>query len=295
MWIDVVFSGGGVKAFAFVGALEILEKSGFRFRRTAGTSAGAIVAALLSAGYSSSEMKELMRSMDPEQFLDPQLHTRFPLYKWLRVYFKMGLYSGNSLENWMNRLLHAKGIRVFGDLPPGSLKVIAADVSKGRMVVLPDDLKDYGIRPEAFPVSRAVRMSAGLPFLFEPVKLYDGNGEKSLMVDGGILSNFPLWIFDGEGEVPKRPFLGMQTKDEVPMDKMPRKIKHAADLFRGLFTAMRDAHDEKAISKFKYSNIIFIPIKEVETKEFAITWRERERLFQLGADEAETFLKKWSY
>ena len=51
MIIDGVFSGGGIKGFALVGGLQVLEERGFVFQRTAGTSAGSILAALVTAGY----------------------------------------------------------------------------------------------------------------------------------------------------------------------------------------------------------------------------------------------------
>ncbi|MGG3920846.1 patatin-like phospholipase family protein, partial [Geobacillus thermodenitrificans] len=52
MDIDIVFSGGGVKGFALIGAYEAIEEKGLRWKRLAGTSAGAMLAALLAAGYS---------------------------------------------------------------------------------------------------------------------------------------------------------------------------------------------------------------------------------------------------
>ena len=63
------------------------------------------------------------------------------------------------------------------------------------MMVLPDDLEKYGVSPDSFPVARALRMSCGIPFFFEPVRLKIGSGD-TIVVDGGVLSNFPMWIFD---------------------------------------------------------------------------------------------------
>ena len=53
---DVVFEGGGAKGSAFVGALTALKSAGHSTRRLIGTSAGAITATLLAAGYSADEM-----------------------------------------------------------------------------------------------------------------------------------------------------------------------------------------------------------------------------------------------
>ena len=54
---DVVFEGGGAKGSAFVGALDALIERGHQTRRLIGTSAGAITATLLAAGYSPAEMQ----------------------------------------------------------------------------------------------------------------------------------------------------------------------------------------------------------------------------------------------
>ena len=53
---DAVFEGGGAKGIAFVGALDVLVQHGHTLRRYLGTSAGAITATLLAAGYSTQEM-----------------------------------------------------------------------------------------------------------------------------------------------------------------------------------------------------------------------------------------------
>lgn len=53
--VDAVFEGGGVKGIALIGAAAVIEASGYQFYNLAGTSAGAIVAALLGAGYTAAE------------------------------------------------------------------------------------------------------------------------------------------------------------------------------------------------------------------------------------------------
>jgi predicted acylesterase/phospholipase RssA len=67
---DLVCEGGGVKGPALVGAVQALTDSGYRFRRYAGTSAGAIVASLLAAGWSPADLKSLMTTQDFSQFED---------------------------------------------------------------------------------------------------------------------------------------------------------------------------------------------------------------------------------
>jgi predicted acylesterase/phospholipase RssA len=57
MKFDLVFEGGGAKGMVFVGAYAEFVKRGHTFGRILGTSAGAITATLLAAGYSAEEMQ----------------------------------------------------------------------------------------------------------------------------------------------------------------------------------------------------------------------------------------------
>src|SRR5690349_2716419 len=58
--VDAVFEGGGVKGIALIGAAQAVEEAGYAFENLAGTSAGAIVATLLAAGYSSAELRTIL-------------------------------------------------------------------------------------------------------------------------------------------------------------------------------------------------------------------------------------------
>lgn len=121
MKADAVFEGGGVKGIAFVGAVEMMECKGYSWNKLAGTSAGAIVAALLAAGYNSAEIKELMHSLDYVQLLGKTRMNSVPLLnKALPLILNSGIYSNHVLETVMSDWLKRRGIETFGDLPEGS-------------------------------------------------------------------------------------------------------------------------------------------------------------------------------
>src|SRR5205814_10118972 len=99
-----------------------------------------------------------------------------------------------------------------GGAPGWRLKLIAVDVTKRRLLVLPDDLVFYRepgsptmIDRDHFKISRAARMSMSIPYFFDPIRLEDSDGGTSLIVDGGTLSNFPVWLFDVDPAVTGRP------------------------------------------------------------------------------------------
>lgn len=293
MNIDGVFCGGGIKGFALIGAVMELEQQGYVFKRVAGTSAGSIIAGFLAAGYSGAEIKLLMEDIELSRLLEIKKRIHFPLVRWLKLYWTMGLYKGDALECWIKELLEKKGIRTFGDLPDKQLRIIASDLSNGRMIILPDDLAVYNIEPKQFPVARAIRMSCSIPFFFEPIKLKTV-GEKYIVVDGGVLSNFPMWLFDQDNINPIRPVLGLNLVHEK-IEKREPKIANAISLFSSLFETMRNAHDSRYISRKFVKNIIFIPVKEASFIEFSLTDAQRIGLIESGRGAAAQFVKHWTH
>ncbi|WP_078545807.1 patatin-like phospholipase family protein [Litchfieldia alkalitelluris] len=294
MYIDGVFSGGGIKGFALIGAYAALEEKGIKFKCLAGTSAGAIIAALIKAGYTSEELEKIMDAIELKDFLDARkTFLPIPFAKWLFLYKRLGLYRGEVLEKWLEALLSAKGIATFGDLPPDSLKLVASNLTMGTLIVLPDDLPRYGINPSSFSVAKAVRMSCSLPYFFEPVKLKPRTGAH-LIVDGGVLSNFPIWLFEKALDSRKRPVLGVKLSANF-YNQPVHKVDNAISLFTSLFDTMMKAHDLKYISRVHEDHIVFIPVEGGLTTEFNLDDEQKHKLIQHGKERTEQFLKKWSY
>lgn len=293
MHIDCVFSGGGIKAYAFLGALQSVDKTNYHIERVAGTSAGAIFAAFIAAGYTIEEIETMLDDLNIEDLLDPPLFSKYiPFMKWALLYYNKGLYKGDSLERWMEEKLALKGIVTFSQIKQGYLKVIVSDISLGKLIVIPDDLERvYGIAPEQFKVSTAVRMSASFPYFLMPKKI-NYNNMSSYIVDGGLLSNFPLWVFNENNRF-KRPVLGMSLSDNTE-NVEPIKVNHSIDMFKALFSAMMRAHDSRYISKTKQHHIVFIPVKEVSSLEVSISTDEKKQLINLGKKKTDKFLKRWS-
>ena len=293
MGIDAVFSGGGVKAYAYLGVLRSIENHGMQLERVAGTSAGAIVAALIAAKYTHEEIEQMIHELDVKTFMDSSLWTKYlPFTKWLALYFHLGIYKGNKLEEWLTEKLAAKNIHTFQDIKEGYLKIVASDLSLGRLVVLPDDLWNYyGLDPNRFPVAKAVRMSAGFPFFFKPVKLSGSSTKKSVIVDGGLLSNFPLWIFGREKQI--RPVLGVKLTETSDGMNEEQRITNAFQMFFALFSTMKKAHDMRYISRAEEKNIIFVPVGDLAATDFNIPDEKKRELAEIGKANADEFLAKW--
>jgi len=302
---DAVFEGGGVKGIGLVGALAVAEEQGYQWVNVAGTSAGAIVAALLAAGYTAIEIKDILNELDYNRFKDASILDRVPLAGPLAsLVFEKGIYEGKFLENWLRGLLGEKKVATFKDLilPDYNdderyrfrLRVIASDISRGRLLVLPQDIADYGITPEHLNVAAAVRMSMSIPFFFEPVKLRNmKTNQVSYIVDGGLLSNFPVWLFDSEGSVPKWPTFGFKLVE--PETGTPHQIRGPISLLAALFATMMEAHDARYIKDEQFVRTIAIPTLGIGTTEFDISRQRSEALYQSGRQAAKKFLATWDF
>lgn len=292
MKIDGVFSGGGLKGYALLGAYAALEEQGYQFERVAGTSAGAIMASFIAAGYTAHETEQLLDELDPSIFLDARSSIiPHPIVKWLRLYWKMGLYKGASLENWFLEKLAYKGIYTFGDLPPNKLTLVASNLTHKKILVLPDDLPAYGIDPKLFPIARALRMSCSIPYVFEPVTLQTKEDE-TIIVDGGLLSNFPIWLFQNGKRSRRRPVIGLKLSSKMTTQQH-EPIRNALQLFEALFSTMKNAHDERYISRAYEKDIVFIPVEHYEATDFHMEDETKHQLFEVGKRQTEKFLTFW--
>lgn len=293
MKADAVFEGGGVKGIAFVGALQVMEQNGYTWEKLAGTSAGSIVAALVSAGYTSRELKPIFEELDYMYFLKKSGIGRLPYVgPMIDLVLNEGMYRGDRIELFIEELLRRKGVRTFGDLPGGKLRIIASDISRGKMLVLPDDLVEYDLMPENFSVARAVRMSSSIPFFFQPVRL-KREGKVHYIVDGGLLSNYPVWLFDVPG-VPEWPTIGFRLHDRQTRSE-ETKVTGLFSFTRNLLTTMLDAHDRLFVEKAHAVRTIFINTLGVRATQFQLSAEMRRELLLSGEESARKFLNHWNF
>src|SRR5579872_3223078 len=241
---DLVLEGGGVRALGHVGALTVLEEHGYTFRRAAGTSAGAIVAAFAAAGIKPSRMADLLRhELEIERFREARGLARLGAGGRLAAILRdNGAFSGDQLRDWLHdRLKREAGIEHFGDLrlPPDpegpptpdderySLVVVVADLSLGQLVRLPWDYRRlYGLDPDRQLIADAIRASTSIPFYFKPTRLTWGDASQSShLVDGGLVSDFPVGIFDrGDGVAPRWPTFGIKLSAARPVNMVANEI-----------------------------------------------------------------------
>lgn len=186
----LVVSGGGVRGISLLGALDYLETHAFldvsRITTFAGTSVGAVICALLVAGYGVREVLEEATGVRLGELIDADVR---------RLGTHFGLVSGRGVVRRLEQLLVARGFArsvTLGQLHGLTGKTLVVAVTKlGHGVVYLSHANE-----PALPVAIALRMSFAVPFLFSAVR-YNG----ALYVDGGVLNNFPVAAVRREGPV----------------------------------------------------------------------------------------------
>ena len=314
--VDLVFEGGGVKGIGLVGAVAVLEEHGYVPKSLAGTSAGAIVATLLGAGYSGRELHDVIINLDFHQFEDPRL--RGPdtgSGAALSILKDQGIFEGKAFLAWIRERLEAKNVRTFADLidPETAddpkyryrVRVIASDLTGRKLLALPQDARELGLEPDDLDVAEAVRMSMSIPFFFEPVRIRNPQtGREHLIADGGVLSNFPVWLFDSDGE-PEWPTFGLLLVEPDPRTPLgeripPPEARHwgvggAVDYAKSLIHTMLEAHDRLYVEKAQYARTIPVKTLGVGTTEFDLSRERADALYESGRQAAEEFLATWDF
>lgn len=295
MYADLVCKGGGVKGIALVGALLYFEECGYIWKKVAGTSVGAIVASLVAVGYTAKEIYDIMLKIDYREFADKNTLQSIPLIgPPISLFYSKGIHAGDYVENFLSEKFEQKGKKYFKDIyenGESKLKVIASDVTRHKLIVLPDDLVDYNINPMEFEIAKAVRMSLSIPFFFEPVIL-NKKGNPSYIVDGGLLSNFPIWIFD-VSDRPRWPTFGLNLYNNVQnSNSNPHGlISYLMDVIETSLSTSEEIYFKDC----DCVRIVNIPTLGISTINFDITKEEMTSLFNSGYNSAKSFLETWDF
>src|SRR6187431_3098921 len=191
---NLVFEGAGVRGIAYCGAVQEMESKRIMegIERVGGTSSGAIVALTISLGYTGKEIENIISKTNFKKFNDGG-------------FFFIGGYKGKKFEKWLEKVIKEKTGNeniTFEELHQKGFKdlyITGTSLNKQKAVVF-----SYESYPKMM-IKDAVRISISIPLYFEPVfidssgKTFDRPKQKQgfdMMVDGGLLENFPIHIFD---------------------------------------------------------------------------------------------------
>jgi len=201
---NLVFEGAGVRGIAYCGAVQEMESKKMMdsIERVGGTSSGAIIALTISLGYSGKEIENIISKTNFKKFNDGSFFYIGGITR-LSKYF--GWYKGKKFGKWLEQMIKEKTGNenmTFEELHQKGFKdlyITGTSLNKQKAVIF-----SYESYPK-MKIKDAVRISSSIPLYFEPVfidssgKIFDRPKQKQgfdMMVDGGILENFPIHIFD---------------------------------------------------------------------------------------------------
>ena len=249
---NLVMEGGGIRGIAYGGALLELEQRGVLagLRRVGGTSAGAIQAALLAVGYSAQEIIDVVNATPVQRLNDGRFIFFGGTHRLIKEY---GWYRGDEFSTYLGELVARKTRNAH--LTLGELHELAqreptryrdlyttgTNLTRQRVQVF-----SYETTP-TMRVADAVRISMSIPLYFRAVLLDAGNqvitgtpapGQPvQVLVDGGLLANYPVDLFDYPRYLPAGPAaapdahghvfnpetlgLRLDRAEQIPLDGAP--------------------------------------------------------------------------
>jgi NTE family protein len=310
---DLVLEGGGVKGAGLAGAVSVLGRR-YEFVRIAGTSAGAIVASFVAAGLTD-QLPKIMVTTNFADFLDEgRVFGHLGKFgQGLEVLLHEGIYQGERLHQWIADTL-ASGpnpVHTWRDLHvPGTdettpieqryrLVVVVSDISRGRMLRLPWDYEQLmHENPDDQPVADAVRASASIPFFFRPWHLPVDRSiakghDELVLTDGGMLSNFPVELFDDD----EHPTFGVKLSARLSLqDGDWHTTDDALSLGKALVATMTSAHDQLYVDRDEVcARTVFVDTTGVNSTNFHLTPPEKQGLYDKGGAAATEFLASWDF
>jgi predicted acylesterase/phospholipase RssA len=369
MKYDLVFEGGGAKGMVFVGACQEFFARGHSFDRLLGTSAGAITATLLAAGYSPKEMLEALlekgsdgRSVfagfmgPPEPFGDEELRTSATrrlldgvdftfvpdaiqrklhesllkslseneTFRHVLAFIERGgWFAADRFVSWFSskldsgqwknrrRSFSAMTLAQFFEATRVEVSMVASDTTEGKILVL-----NHRTAPDC-PVVWATRMSMSIPLVWNEVlwqvtwgKYIGREIEGHAIVDGGLLSNFPIELFISDapqiikliGPKEDRHVLGMLIDERlavaapgvkgifVNVNIKPGELATVQRLKRLVDTATT-AHDKMVMDE--YANmVVHLPAAGYGTTEFDMSDERRVALVEAGRTAMAAYLNQ---
>ncbi len=303
--VDLVLGGGGVRGVAHVGALAALEEHGYEVQRVAGVSSGAIAGALIAAGATTADLKEVLGDLDWRALTTADIMRRFSETPMVGSVLNR-LRDGHTLDpgTWITGLLEDRGIRTWADLrledaedwiPQREryrLVVRCLDVVNRRVVRLPWDYHRYGLDPDTQSVADAVRASMSVPLVFDPVVIGEPGMGGGLLIDGGLGSGFSVDTLDRrDGKPSQFPTFALQLLSANRSHEWP-----GSDfaLLRAMVQTMIDTGNEMLpVGQCDERRSIALDTSHVRTLDVRITRDEEDQLFEVGHQTMTAFLDQW--
>lgn len=262
----IVLSGGGMRAVAHIGALQVLEARGHlaQVKEYIGVSAGAFLAFCLAIGYTLKELTLIVSMFDFQLIrnITPESMFSFPT--------DFGVDNGENLLKLLHSIMRIKGLSpttTFEQLPQGiQFRCFATDLYTCSV-------REFSkTKTPSVPVTAALRASMCLPAYFIPVEDPETG---HLLIDGGVMNNYPFSFLTPEEQ---RESLGLAfTYDHTHVENIP----DIGSFFYQIFACYYMPRNRKNQTRYE-KNTIWIACGEYPAWDFESSQEDRMALIQMG-------------
>ena len=278
--VGVVLCGGGAKGFAQIRILKALDEAGVPVDYIAGTSIGSIIGSLYAVGYDPDVIEQMVREQDWNAVIYDQIPQKYvPIEKRIetshylatfpisngKIKMKSSMVDGVYVNMLMSRLmLPAYNIHDYRKLPV-PFYCIATDVENACQYEMTKG-----------NLSRSVRASMSIPFLFKPVRLDD-----KLLIDGGMVNNFPVRNMKERGvDI----IIGIDLEDaSIPASQIDNSLMLLASL-------MNLSSLEESLYARQHCNIYIKP--DLHGRNM-LSFNDFDSIIQFGQVAADEFMPKF--
>ena len=322
---NLVFEGGGIRGVAYAGAVKSLEEENVlqHIQKVAGTSAGSIIALMISLGYNATEIDSIMTNLRIEQFNDGKGGL---VGKYSRVKKFYGIHKGETFEKWLEQLVEKKlhnKLASFTDLHNMLLRgnvefnfkdfyCVGTNLTKQQAEIF-----SFTTTPN-MPLKTAVRISCSIPLFYEPI-LLDSVGvaikqpakgqHYQVYADGGIMANYPINIFDScrhggtalfcDSVIHNYQTLGIKLDRNEQIAQLAYStdipaynINNLNDYIGAFMNLMMETMNRKPNLENEKGRTIYIGYGDILSKPRKMKSSEKTALFESGRKAVEQFFKR---
>ncbi len=312
---NLIFEGAGIRGIAYAGVIQSLEQKGVikNVEKVGGTSAGAIIALLIALEYSSEELTNIISNTKFQKFNDGKFIFIGGISRTKNRY---GWYRGEKFANWIGKLIEEKtgdSEITFEQLYKKDYKdlyLTATCLNKQKLIVL--SRKTY----PNMKIKDAVRISMSIPLYYQAV-FVDSIGNTyskprkdevlDIMIDGGIVGNFPIHIFDTiivdsltqEIRIPNYETLGIRIdsdlqiqEDSTTKDLTPFPIHNFKDYVSAFYVMVIENLNRQHLTKDDWDRTISISSVGISAKVKKLSENQKQKLIESGRYSTDRYLKK---
>ena len=270
----IVLSGGGLRAVAHIGALQVLESTGQlqQVKEYIGVSAGAFLAFCVSIGFTLKELTGIVSQFDFQLIrnITPETMLEFPT--------EFGMDNGDNLLTLLHSIMRINGLSpetTFEQLPKKiGFRCFATDIYRCTF-------REFSVKKTpTCKVTTALRASMCLPGYFTPIEDPETG---HLLVDGGVMNNYPLSFL---------PTSEQQDALGIAFTYEHTNVEHIPDLgcfFYQIFACYYMPRSRTNQQQFQH-NTIWVPCGSYPAWDFESSVDDRLALMKVGEDAARAFL-----